>query len=146
MPMDLTLAIIKPDAVATACAGRILAHLEQEGFRIRAIRMLRLSVEQAGAFYAVHRERPFYEPLVRFMTSGPCIPVVLQRADAVAALRRAIGATDPRESGAGTIRALYAESKERNAIHGSDSDENAAREIGFFFAEADSPSFGPPAD
>ncbi len=137
--MDHTLAIIKPDAVGKAVAGRILAHLEKEGFRIRAIRMLWLSDAQARAFYAVHRERPFFEPLVRFMTSGPCIPVVLQRDDAVAALRRVIGATDPAEAAAGTVRALYAESKERNAIHASDSDDNASREIGFFFAEGDRP-------
>ncbi|HSL70525.1 MAG TPA: nucleoside-diphosphate kinase [Longimicrobiales bacterium] len=131
--MNLTLAIIKPDAVGRGLAGTILAHLEKQGFRIRAVRMLRLSVEQAREFYAVHRERPFYEPLVRFMTSGPALPVVLERADAVSALRDAIGATDPAEAAAGTVRALYAESKERNAIHASDSLENAVREIAFFF-------------
>jgi nucleoside-diphosphate kinase len=137
MPMDLTLAIIKPDAVAAARAGRILAHLEENGFRIRAIRMLRLSDAQAREFYAVHRERPFYDPLVRFMTSGPAIPLVLERERAVATLRDVIGATDPAQAAPGTIRALYAESKERNAIHASDSDENAAREIAFFFAHAE---------
>ena len=132
-----TLAIVKPDAVASGKAGNILAHLEKEGFRIRAIRMLRLSQEQAGEFYAVHRERPFYGSLVAFMTSGPAIPVLLEREGAVAKLREVIGATDPAEAAEGTVRALYAESKERNAIHASDSDENAAREAGFFFAEAD---------
>ena len=135
--MDLTLAIIKPDAVAAGRAGRILAHLEEAGFTILAIRFTRLTGAQAKEFYAVHRERPFYEPLVRFMTSGPAIPVVLQRDDAVAALRQAIGATDPAEAAPGTIRALYAESKERNAIHASDSPENAIREIAFFFATAE---------
>ena len=135
--MSLTLAIIKPDAVAAGRAGKILAHLEEKGFRIRAIRMLSLSQAQAGEFYAVHRERPFYTSLVAFMTSGPCIPVLLERDNAVAALRETIGATDPAEAAPGTVRALYAESKERNAIHASDSDENAAREAAFFFAEAD---------
>ncbi|MCI0434721.1 MAG: nucleoside-diphosphate kinase [Gemmatimonadetes bacterium] len=135
--MDLTLAILKPDALAKAVSGRILAHLEEKGFRIRAIRLLSLTTDQARAFYDVHRDRPFFEPLVRFMTSGPCMPVVLQRDDAVAELRRVIGATDPAQAAAGTIRALYAESKERNAIHAADSDENAIREIGFFFNDAD---------
>lgn len=134
---DRTLAIIKPDAVAGGRAGRILAHLEEQGFRIRAIRMLRLSHEQAAEFYAVHRDRPFYGSLVEFMTSGAAIPVLLEREDAVARLREVIGATDPKEAAQGTVRALYAESKERNAIHASDSDENAAREAAFFFAEAD---------
>jgi nucleoside-diphosphate kinase len=135
--MSITLAIVKPDAVASGKAGRILAHLEQNGFRICAVRMMQLSQEQAGDFYAVHRERPFYASLVAFMTSGPCMPVLLERDNAVAALRDTIGATDPAEAAEGTVRALYAESKERNAIHASDSDENAAREAAFFFAEAD---------
>ncbi|MEX0908112.1 MAG: nucleoside-diphosphate kinase [Gemmatimonadota bacterium] len=135
--MSYTLAIVKPDAVASGTTGKIIAHLEQKGFRIRALRMLHLTREQAGEFYAVHRERPFYGSLVSFMTSGPCVPVLLGRADAVAALREAIGATDPAEAAEGTVRALFAESKERNAIHASDSDDNAAREAGFFFAMAD---------
>ena len=132
-----TLAIVKPDAVAKGNAGNILAHLEKQGFRIRAIRMLRLSKEQAGEFYAVHRERPFYGSLVEFMTSGAAIPVLLEREGAVAKLREAIGATDPKEAAQGTVRALFAESKERNASHASDSDENAEREARFFFAEVD---------
>ena len=137
--MSFTLAIIKPDAVGRGLAGRILAHLEDSGFRVRALRMLHLSEAQAAAFYAVHRERPFYGSLVRFMTSGPCVPAILERAgvDAVTRLREVIGATDPAEAAPGTVRALYAESKERNAIHASDSEENAAREAAFFFAEAD---------
>lgn len=135
--MSLTLAIIKPDAVGGQRAGLIIGHLEKQGFRLRAARILRLSPAQAGEFYAVHRERPFYDSLVAFMTSGPCIPLVLENDDAVAALRRAIGATDPAEAEPGTVRALWAESKERNAIHASDSDDNARREIGFFFAESD---------
>ncbi len=132
-----TLTIIKPDAFSTGKAGKIIAHLEQQGFRILASRVLHLTQAQAGEFYAVHRERPFYGSLVSFMTSGPCMPIVLEKQDAVAALRTAIGATDPAEAAAGTVRKLYAESKERNAIHASDSDENAARESRFFFAETE---------
>jgi nucleoside-diphosphate kinase len=135
--MERTLAIIKPDAVDRNNTGRILAHLEDAGFRIRAIRSLRLSHAQAEEFYAVHRERPFYHSLVRFMTSGPVFPVLLEREDAVATLRRVIGATDPAEAEAGTVRALYAESKERNSIHASDAPETATTEIRFFFAAAD---------
>jgi nucleoside-diphosphate kinase len=135
--MSITLTIIKPDAFESGKAGKILAHLEGVGFVLRAARILRLSKEQAGAFYDVHRGRPFYDELVAFMTSGHCMPVVLERADAVAELRRVIGATDPAEAAAGTVRKLYAESKGRNAIHASDSDENAAREAAFFFSEAD---------
>ena len=135
--MDTTLAIVKPDAVARGVAGRILAHLEERGFRIRAVRMMRLTDAQAREFYAVHRERPFYGSLVAFMTSGPVIPVLLERDAAVATLRDVIGATDPAEAAEGTVRALYAESKERNAIHASDSAENATREAAFFFPSAD---------
>ncbi len=135
--MSHTLAIIKPDAVGAGKAGKVLAHLEQGGFSVRALRMVRLTEAQAGEFYAVHRERPFFGELVEFMTSGPCIPMVLEAENAVPALRDAIGATDPAEAAEGTVRKLYAESKGRNAIHASDSDENAAREIGFFFAESD---------
>ena len=133
----LTLAIIKPDVVAAGKAGQVLAHLEQQGFKVRAARLLHLSQAQAEAFYAVHQERPFYRPLCAFMTSGPCLPLALERDDAVARLREVIGATDPREAAPGTVRALYAESKERNAIHASDSPENARREVGFFFAETE---------
>jgi nucleoside-diphosphate kinase len=137
MPGTQTLAIIKPDAVAGGKLGLILAHLEREGYRIRAARLVRLSRAQAEAFYEVHRGRPFYEELVAFMSSGPCLPLVLEHADAVAAFRATIGATDPAEAAPGTIRKLYAESKGHNAVHGSDSDHNAAREVGFFFSEAE---------
>jgi nucleoside-diphosphate kinase len=133
----LTLAIIKPDAVAAGKAGKILGHLEAQGFVVRACRMVKLTTAQAERFYEVHRERPFYRSLVTFMTSGSCIPLALDKADAVKALRDAIGATDPKEAAPGTVRALYAESKERNAIHASDSDENARREVAFFFTEAE---------
>jgi len=132
-----TLAIIKPDATASGKAGLILAHLQKAGFTLRAARMVRLTRPQAEAFYAVHKGRPFFPELVEFMTSGPCIPMALERQDAVAQLRTVIGATDPAEAAAGTIRKLYAESKGRNAIHASDSDENAAREIAFFFTEGE---------
>jgi nucleoside-diphosphate kinase len=137
MPSDHTLAIIKPDAMSRGLAGKIIAHLESNGFRLAAARVLRLSEREAAAFYEVHRERPFYRSLVEFMISGPCVPVALDREDAVATLRRVIGSTDPKEAAAGTVRQLYAESKERNAIHASDSDDNAARERQFFFTEAD---------
>jgi len=137
MPLDRTLTIIKPDAMGRGLAGKIIAHLETAGFRVAAARVVHLSADEAGAFYAVHRERPFYGPLVAFMTSAPCMPLVLIREDAVATLRRAIGATDPKDAERGTVRQLYAESKERNAIHASDSDENAAREERFFFAETE---------
>src|SRR6202040_2196384 len=132
-----TLTIIKPDAFNSGKGGLIIAHLEKAGFKVVASRVMRLTEAQAREFYAVHRERPFFAPLVRFMTSGKCMPIVLERTDAVAALRKTIGATDPAEAEAGTVRKLYAESKERNAIHASDSDENAAREARFFFAEVE---------
>jgi nucleoside-diphosphate kinase len=133
----LTLAIIKPDAVAASKTGTILAHLEAEGFRVRGARLVKLSQERAEAFYAVHKERPFFRSLVTFMTSGPALAIALERDDAVAHLRTVIGATDPAEAKAGTIRRLFAESKERNAIHASDSPDNAAREVAFFFPERD---------
>jgi nucleoside-diphosphate kinase len=120
MAGNTTLTIIKPDA-----------------FKVRAARVLHMTDRQAGAFYEVHRERPFYKSLVTFMTSGPCMPIVLQRANAVAELRTAIGATDPAEAATGTVRKLFAESKERNAIHASDSDDNAHREAQFFFSETE---------
>ena len=134
---NYTLTIIKPDACAAGKAGKIIAHLEDAGFKVLAARVMRLSKDQAGEFYAVHRERPFYGSLVSFMTSGTSMPMVIEKAGAVAALREVIGATDPAEAKAGTVRKLFAESKERNAIHASDSDENAAREARFFFAEGD---------
>jgi nucleoside-diphosphate kinase len=137
MAGNRTLTIIKPDAFATGKAGNILALLEKSGFKIIAARVMQLSQAQAGEFYAVHKDRPFFGSLTKFMTSGKCMPMILERDDAVAALRKTIGATDPAEAEAGTVRKLYAESKERNAIHASDSDENAAREARFFFAECD---------
>lgn len=129
----LTFAMLKPDVVSTGKAGAILAHVEKVGFAIRAIRMVQLTRVEAEAFYAVHLGRPFYPELVEFMSSGPVIAIVLEAKDAVSAWRTAIGATDPAEAAEGTIRRLFAESKGRNAVHGSDSDENALREIAFFF-------------
>jgi nucleoside-diphosphate kinase len=137
MAGNYTLTIVKPDAFGGNKAGKIIALLEEKGFRIKAARVMQLTQKQAGEFYAIHRERPFYGELVQFMTTGPCMPMVLEKANAVQALRDAIGATDPAEAAAGTVRKLYAESKGRNAIHASDSDENAAREARFFFAETD---------
>jgi nucleoside-diphosphate kinase len=137
MAGNFTLTIIKPDAFGSGKAGQIIAHLERDGFRVLAARVMHLTDSQAGEFYAVHRERPFYGSLVSFMTSGPCMPMILEKAGAVAALRQAIGATDPAEAAEGTVRKVYAESKERNAIHASDSDENAVRESRFFFSEAE---------
>ncbi len=137
MAGNRTLTIIKPDAFASGKAGKIIAHLEAAGFRPVSARILHLSTAQAQEFYAVHRERPFFGSLVAFMTSGTCMPLVLERENAVLELRSVIGATDPAEAASGTVRQLFAESKERNAIHASDSDENASRESRFFFAEAD---------
>lgn len=137
MAASLTLAIIKPDAVASGKIGVIVAHLQQAGFIPRAAKMVRLTRPEAGAFYAVHRGRPFYAELVEFMTSGPCLPIALERQDAVSHLRTVIGATDPAEAAPGTIRKLFAESKGKNAIHASDSAENAEREVGFFFSEGE---------
>lgn len=128
-----TLTIVKPDAFGSGKAGNILAHLEAEGFQLAAVRVIHLKRSQAEKFYAVHRDRPFFDSLVGFMTSGRCMPMLLKRDDAVAHLRLVIGATDPAEADEGTVRALYAENKERNAIHASDSDANARIETAFFF-------------
>lgn len=135
--METTLAILKPDSVAAGNGGKILARLEEEGFTIRGLKKLRLTVEQARAFYEVHKERPFYGSLVEFMTSGPVIPVALERDNAVAHLRQVMGATDVAKAEAGTIRNLFGTSIEKNAIHGSDSPENAALELAFFFSRAE---------
>ncbi|HEX6203062.1 MAG TPA: nucleoside-diphosphate kinase [Thermoanaerobaculia bacterium] len=132
-----TLAIVKPDAFSAGHAGKILAHLEGEGFKIRGLKVVHLSEAQARAFYAVHAERPFFASLVTFMTGGPVVPVALERDDAVAHLRRVMGATDVAKAEPGTLRALYGTSIEQNAVHGSDSPENAALELGFFFSRAE---------
>ena len=135
--MQMTLAILKPDSVEAGNAGNILALLEREGFKIRGIKMLCLSQTQAQAFYEVHKERPFYGSLVEFMTSGPVVPVALEREDAVSHLRKVMGATDVAKAEEGTVRKLYGASIERNAIHGSDSPENAEKELAFFFSKVE---------
>ena len=135
--MERTLTIIKPDAVSAGKTGAILAHLEKEGFRFAGVKKVRLSPEQARAFYAVHKERPFYEGLVRFMTEGPVVVAALERQNAVAHLRKTMGATDSKKAEPGTIRNFHGTNIERNAIHGSDSAENAAKEVAFFFSEAE---------
>ena len=139
-----TLAMIKPDAVQSGKAGRILARTEERGFVIRAMRLLQMTRKEAEAFYTIHRGRPFYEELVAFMSSGPTVVMALERDNAVAGWREAIGATDPAEAAPGTIRKDFAESKGRNAVHGSDSDANAIREIAFFFPERELALLGVP--
>lgn len=135
--MERTLAIVKPDSVAAGRVAAILAHLENEGFRLAGLKRTRLTTEQARAFYAVHHERAFFEGLVRFMTEGPVVVAALERENAVAHLRETMGATDSKRAERGTLRNLYGTDIERNAIHGSDSPENAAKEIAFFFSEAE---------
>jgi nucleoside-diphosphate kinase len=134
---ERTLAIVKPDAVAAGQAPQILARLEKAGFRVVALRMRALSREQAEGFYHVHRQRPFFAALCSFMSSGPCIPMVLERENAIPHLREVMGATDPAKAAPGTIRKDFATSIERNAIHGSDAPDTAAFEIGYFFAGVD---------
>jgi nucleoside-diphosphate kinase len=131
--LQKTFSIIKPDAVATGKAGKILSLLEDNGFRVVALRMVKLSQAQAEGFYAVHRERPFFGSLVKFMTEGPVIVMALEREDAVKKLREVMGATNPANAAEGTVRKLYAESIERNAMHGSDAPETAAQELAYFF-------------
>lgn len=135
--MERTLCILKPDAVRANNIGNIVAMIQAAGFRILGMKLTRLSAEQAGEFYAVHKERPFYGELVAFMSSGPVVPIALEKANAVADWRALIGATDPAEAAEGTIRRAYAASKGENAVHGSDSTENGALEVAFFFSEAE---------
>jgi nucleoside-diphosphate kinase len=135
MALERTLLIVKPDAVAALHTGKILAMLEAEGFRIRALRMVHLDRDSAGRFYAVHRARPFYRDLVEFMTSGPCVPMVLEKENAIEALRSFIGATNPAEARPGSIRSLYGSDIQNNAVHASDSPASAATEIPHFFPE-----------
>ncbi len=134
---ELTLSIIKPDAVSQGHAGEILSLLERAGFRLRALRMLHLSPAQAEGFYAVHREKEFFPGLVKFMSEGPVIVMALEREDAIQKLRELMGATDPAQAAQGTIRRRFAASIERNAIHGSDARETAAFELGYFFRALD---------
>jgi nucleoside-diphosphate kinase len=137
MTLQRTLSILKPDATARNLTGKINAVFEDAGFRIVAQKRIQLSLEQAQAFYAVHKERPFYNDLVAFMTSGPVVTQVLEREDAVAKHRDVMGATNPADAAEGTVRKLFAENIERNSVHGSDSEENAKTEIAFFFTDAE---------
>ncbi|MSS73278.1 MAG: nucleoside-diphosphate kinase [Candidatus Latescibacteria bacterium] len=134
--MARTLMIIKPDAVSRNLIGEIVRHVEQAGFRVVEMKMARLTRPQAAEFYAVHKERPFYNDLLEFMTSDRVVPMVLERDDAVAHLRKVIGATDPAKAEPGTIRKAFATNVQNNAVHASDSPDNAAQEIAFFFGAA----------
>jgi nucleoside-diphosphate kinase len=133
--VERTLAILKPDCVKKTVAGPVLARIEQAGFKILGMKMVRLTRETAGGFYAVHRERPFFNDLVTFMSSGKCVPIALEKENAVADFRKLIGATDPKDAEPGTIRKEFASSKGENVVHGSDSPENGKIEIAFFFSE-----------
>lgn len=135
MATNRTFTMIKPDAVANGHAGKIIDHITQAGYKIVALKYTRLSTELAGEFYGIHRERPFYGDLVSFMSSGPIYAAILEKDNAVEDFRKLIGATDPQKAEPGTIRNLYAKSIDANAIHGSDSDENAAIEGNFFFSQ-----------
>lgn len=135
MSGNLTFTIIKPDAVRNGHIGKIIDQILEGGFKIKAMKMIQLSDLTAGEFYDIHRERPFFKDLVEFMTSGPCIPAILEKENAVADFRTLIGATNPQEAAEGTIRARFAKTIDANAIHGSDSDENAIREGRFFFSD-----------
>lgn len=135
--MERTLAIIKPDAVERKLAGAIIQRIEQEGFQIRAMKLVRLTREQAEGFYAVHRERPFFGSLTAFMSSGPVVVMALEAPDAIRKWRTVMGATDPAKADPDTIRRLHGSSIERNATHGSDAPETAAFEVGYFFAGLD---------
>jgi len=139
MSVERTLAIIKPDAVAAGAAGKILARIEQAGFKVLALKMIRMSFDDAAGFYAVHSARPFFKSLCTFMTQGPCIPMILEADNAIARWRDLMGATNPTNAAPGTIRKDFAESIEANAIHGSDAADTAAFEIGFFFAGLELP-------
>ncbi|HYH10345.1 MAG TPA: nucleoside-diphosphate kinase [Thermoanaerobaculia bacterium] len=132
-----TFTIVKPDSVRKGNFGRIVSRIEAAGFRVLGVKKVGLSQRQAEAFYAVHKERPFFGSLVEYMTSGPVFVAALERDNAVAELRKLMGATDPAKADEGTIRKEFGESIEQNAIHGSDSDDNARIEIGFFFAESE---------
>lgn len=128
-----TLAILKPDCVEKNLIGKVVSHIQEAGFKIIGMKMVRLTKDSAGGFYEIHKERPFYNDLIAYMTSGPCVPIALEKENAVEDFRKLIGATNPENAEEGTIRKMYAESIERNIVHGSDSDENAAKEIAHFF-------------
>jgi nucleoside-diphosphate kinase len=129
-----TLAILKPDCTRKQLTGKVISHIQEAGFKILGLKMVRLNNESAKGFYEVHNERPFFNDLIKYMTSGPCVPIVLEKENAVEEFRKLIGATDPSKADEGTIRKLYAENIQENIVHGSDSDENAAKEISHFFS------------
>ncbi len=135
MAVERTLAILKPDCVKKNLAGEVLSRIEKAGFKVLAMKMVRLTRDTAGGFYEVHRERPFYGELTTFMSSGKCVPIALEKENAVADFRKLIGATDPKDAAPGTVRRDLASSKGENIVHGSDSVENGRIEIGFFFPE-----------
>lgn len=133
--VERTLAILKPDCVRKKLQGEVLSRIQKAGFKVIGLKQLRLTRETAGAFYAVHKGRPFYDGLVEFMSSGACVPIALEKENAVADFRKLIGATDPREAAEGTVRKLFADNKGENIVHGSDSPENGTIEVAFFFSE-----------
>jgi nucleoside-diphosphate kinase len=137
MSLERTFSIIKPDAVSAGQAGEILAMIHRAGFKLLALRMMRLSESQARSFYAVHKARPFFDGLVKFMTEGPIIVMALERDDAIKGLREVMGATNPANAAEGTVRKRFAENIERNCIHGSDAPETAEEELRFFFSTAE---------
>ncbi|MEJ5350267.1 MAG: nucleoside-diphosphate kinase [Melioribacteraceae bacterium] len=129
-----TLAILKPDCVRKNLIGKVITHIQEAGFKILAMKMVKLTPDAAKGFYEVHKERPFFNDLIAYMTSGPCVPIVLEKENAVEEFRKLIGATDPAKAEEGTIRKLYADNIQENIVHGSDSNENAAKEISHFFS------------
>ncbi len=135
--MERTLAIIKPDAVKKNVIGEIIAMITKADFKILGLKMLRITPKQAGKFYEVHKERPFYQELIDYMVSGPIVTIALEKENAIEDYRKLIGATDPQQAEEGTVRKLYGESKSFNAVHGSDSVENGLKEIAFFFSESE---------
>ncbi len=137
MATNRTLTILKPDCVRKNLQGAVIKQIQEAGFKVVALKMIRLTKDTAGGFYEVHKERPFYGELCDFMSSGPCVPMILEKNNAVADFRKLIGATDPAEAEEGTIRKLYADSKGENIVHGSDSDENAAIESAYFFPKSE---------
>ncbi len=137
MAIERSLAILKPDCVRKNLQGEVIARIQKAGFKVLGMKQMRLSKEQAGAFYAVHKGRPFYDGLVEFMTSGPCVPIALEKENSVADFRKLIGATDPKEAAEGTIRKLFADNKGENIVHGSDSPENGRIEVSFFFSDSE---------
>lgn len=132
--MSRTLAILKPDCVRKNLIGKVISHIQDAGFKILAMKMIHLTEDSAKGFYEIHKERPFFNELIAYMTSGPCVPIALEKENAVEDFRKIIGATDPAKAEEGTIRKLYAENIQENIVHGSDSDENAAKEISHFFS------------